>query len=106
MGRLAAALVALLWAGSAYGYTALGAGSGRCDHWTRAHKARKGEFPLDEWLLGVVTGYNIARDATLGNGASNASLIEWVSRYCARHPAEGMPQAAAKLIEDLKQRPH
>jgi hypothetical protein len=59
---------------------------------------------LDEWLLGVVTGYNIARDATLGKGATNASLIEFVDRWCAQHPDEGMPQAVAKLLEDLKQR--
>jgi hypothetical protein len=98
------ALAALLASGEARAYTALGAGSGRCEHWTRAHKEKKGELVLDEWLLGVVTGYNIARDATLGKGATNASLIEFVDRWCAQHPDDGMPQAATKLLEDLRQR--
>jgi hypothetical protein len=99
----ALALAALVAAGEAQAYTALGAGSGRCTRWTEAHRQHRDDLVLDEWLLGVVTGYNIAHDATLGKGG-NAPLIDWIGRYCAQHPDDGMPQAAKKLIEDLKER--
>ncbi len=90
-----------------------------CETWSRWRSAEEGEEAARErqlvsiytsWILGVLTGYNIA---LTDNGDENVTryveledLLHWIDDFCLDNPTERLSIATDTMIRLLRRRYH
>ena len=79
-----------------------------CGAWTAARSAHGGdEIAMKYWLLGFVSGRNMYEPNAQGGMKSITdpeALEAYIDQYCQAHPLDELTQAAAGLIDELRQR--
>jgi hypothetical protein len=74
-----------------------------CAEWVSMRGTTAG-IQMDDWFLGVVTGYNMFAPSSGGDGARGASaetLLAWKNEYCRRNPLDNPAQVSRALVSEL-----
>lgn len=87
---------------SSAGYTVLGPGSKSCDVWVADRESFVWVSDVI-WLTGWVSAAKVYGAADLKQTSSDA-IAMYVDKYCQENPHSGVSDAAAALVDTLKQR--
>lgn len=81
----------------------IGGMSGSCGDWTRSLKGSIVDVANTQWLLGLLTGVNIAAPhiSDITDSAPNSAAVDWLRQYCRNHPKKTTGSAATALIVEL-----
>lgn len=105
LGLLAALALALpASAGEAAGdqrFTVMGSAS--CTGWPKSGSVTSAAkaVPLN-WVMGFLGGRALEKNPALLDLVDENQINDWLTTYCAAHPANGLPAAAIKLAEELE----
>ena len=81
-------------------YRLYGAGSYTCAYWTQ-ERALPGWQYLGQWVLGFVSAYGHYHGNVLSR-ADAGEITAFMDNYCRQNPMSGILDAAAALVEELK----
>ena len=101
MKRIFCGLVIIFAAGAAHAYTSKGA-QGCGVYVGDFDKGGWEKIANGGWLVGVLTGYNIAMNSGIGKDVDIRSIELHVYNYCKINPLKNTADAAEDLILNLK----
>lgn len=84
-------------------------GADSCSHYLSARQQGNEAFlPYQQWLLGYLSAFNaiVADTYDILGGHKNRHWIDWLDRYCKRHPGESLVSASAALTVSLYPQRH
>lgn len=79
-----------------------------CGAWTsaRAHREDFIANQYENWIMGLVTGFNFNGPPLAREGPDVQALFAWMDQYCTAHPLDQMITAAIALSREIHRRMH
>jgi len=99
--------VTLLLVSNAYAeYVVLGVGNNSCDKYASRYEQKETKERVThavekEWIQGVITGINMAKNGFLGEKTDPEGLTLWIYNYCQENPLESLSKATENLAAEL-----
>jgi hypothetical protein len=78
-------------------------GAQPCGTWLSDRKqSGLGSLTNEAWVVGYLSGRAVAEKSEVLKGNNNASLFNWLDKWCRANDSKSMDEGAAALFDELK----